>query len=130
MLCYPLNYSLSLMPQLFNINCSNYCDFFSDKMVFVRILLFHEVNVHEFLTNRVKLLSHPKILSYLDLYLLPFPNTLLLVFGLLELLPRYFAMFFLRFNPNFCKERHIAVRLTQFPVFTANNSHNSTIVAS
>ena len=35
--------------------------------------------------------------------------------------------FFLRLSPNFCLGRHIAVRLTQFPVCGANNSHSSTL---
>ncbi len=85
---------------------------------------------HEFWLNLAILQPHVKILNFLARYPWLFPNTPTLTSWLFLCLLGYFWLFFLRFNPNFCKALPMAVLPTQFPVFWANNSHNSTLVAS
>jgi len=63
-------------------------------------------------------------------YLGFFPTTLILIFGLFLSRLGYCTRFFSRCSPIFCTQQHMVVRLTQFPVFYANNSHHSTRVAS
>ena len=71
-----------------------------------------------------------KYACFLARYLWFFPNTLLWIFWLFLLRLGYCTMFFLRCSPIFCTQQHRVVRLTQFPLLVAHNSHNSTKVVS
>jgi hypothetical protein len=99
-------------------------------MAWVKILLPPTVNKPEFSSHRVESGFYPKYACFLARYLWFFPNTLLWIFGLFLSRLGYCTIFFLWCSPNFCTQRHMAVRLTQFPVLIANNSHNSTLVVS
>ena len=100
-------------------------------MVWVRILLSPAVNKHEFSSHPVESRFHPKIRLFSGSISVIFSQYSSLNFWTLSVAAwLLYHIYFLRCSANLCTQRHMAVRLTQFPVLIANNSHNSTLVAS